>query len=238
MDRSNEDRDGAPGPVGPKRAFPADIATLRARRWKGHEAADIGVRRCGAVALPDTAAPGWRYHVATASTWAHGVALDVTRTTGRCSATVRTMLTSAALARATERYLVASEDAPSATTLRAATQAGDQCSRLVARAWELARADHAHRRQQQASAGQATDARTVVVWGDAGAGAGERAGTVPPPDAPPPGGNGGCDTPSHPSERETLSASEREAEAEEASEAVGELSVLMGHGLLEEGEEG
>ena len=216
----------------------SNYVPLYPQRWKGHAAADVGLRRCGAVELSETASPGWRHHVQVQSTWAALVALDMRRSLGGCSRAVRALLSSAALARATERYLVASEDAPSAATLRAATQAGDQCSRLVARAWELARADHAHRRQQQATSGQATDARTVVVWGDAGAGTGERGGTVGGGGARPPGGNDGCDTPSSTDERETLSASEREAEAEAASEAVGELSVLMGHGLLEEGEEG
>ena len=220
---------GAPVPQGTKRTLPANIAELRARRWKGHLAADVGLRRCGAVALQDTAAAGWRYHVATASTWAHGVALDVSRTTGRCSASVRTVLTSAVLARATERYLVASEDAPTAATLRAATQAGDQCSRLVARAWELARAEAAERRAQRASSGP-SDARALLAEGWAADG------YPTPHGATPPGGNDGSDTPSHNAvlETDSPSAAELEAQAVDASEAVGELSVMVGHGLLVE----
>lgn len=224
----------------------AEALQFRSRRWKGDTAADVGLKRCGAVSLRDTAAAEWRYHVHVQTAWAQLVALDVRRTTGACSRSVRAVLQSAGIARATERYLVASEDLPAPATLAAAQKAGDQCSRLVARAWELARAEAAERRAQKSSG--PADARTLLADGytvgdvtlrdDTCGGH-----TLPyptPPGAPPPGGNGASETPSHNIALETDSAADLSPAdaAAEASEAVGELSVLVGHGLLvdEEGD--
>ena len=207
----------------------AEALRFRSRRWKGDTAADVGLKRCGAVALRDTAAAEWRYHVHTQTAWAQLVALDVRRSLGSCSRSVRALLQSAGIARASERYIVASEELPTTATLAAAQKSGDQCSRLVARAWELARAEAAERRAQRASSGP-SDARALLAEGWAADG------YPTPPGATPPGGNDGSDTPSHNVVLETVSPSpaELEAQAVDASEAVGELSVMVGHGLLVE----
>ena len=207
----------------------AEALRFRSRRWKGDTAADVGLKRCGAVALRDTAAAEWRYHVHTQTAWAQLVALDVRRSLGSCSRSVRALLQSAGIARASERYIVASEELPTTATLAAAQKSGDQCSRLVARAWELARAEAAERRAQRANSGP-SDARALLAEGWAADG------YPTPPGATPPGGNDGSDTPSHNAVLETVSpsAAELEAQAVDASEAVGELSVMVGHGLLVE----
>lgn len=237
---------------------------FRSRRWKGDTAEDVGLKRCGAVALRDTAAAEWRYHVHVQTSWAQLVALDVRRVTGSCSRSVRAMLQSAGIARATERYLVAAEDLPTPATLAAAQKAGDQASRLLARSWELARAEAAERRAAQPTG--PADARALLAEGYTVRDVTPRDDTCgdhtlpypTPHAAPPPHGNGASDTPSHDARSETgspgvsgwneppshtdVSETDQAVDlspadaAAEASEAVGELSVLVGHGLLEEGD--
>ena len=75
----------------------SDYVPLYPQRWKGHAAADVGLRRCGAVELSETASPGWRHHVQVQSTWAALVAVDMRRELGGCSRAVRALLSSAAL---------------------------------------------------------------------------------------------------------------------------------------------
>lgn len=243
-----------------------ELQRLPPKPWRGRTAQEVGLERCGGVSLRDDASAEWSYHVATAGRWAALVVLDVRRATGAASRGVRAMLQSAGLARATERYLVASEPAPSAATLRASGQAGDQASRLLGRAWELARSEAAERRAAQPTG--PADARALLAEGYTVRDVTPRddtcgGHTLPyptPPAAPPPHGNGASDTPSHTARSETgspggvgwdeapshtdVSETDQAVDlspadaAAEASEAVGELSVLVGHGLLvdEEGD--